>query len=182
MPSSALTKNAPESAATDVEGNEIRTTTPMKEQESNPMLQNATDLDQWKSRAEADTSIDTSTLLDGIAARAPWADRDFDITSRIPELCGVASAPVSIPLGKHVGIRGSNGIDPAHVDVQVLERVIHSEPIVALDRWETDAKGKFGKIVGSHYNLTLDEAVQLAHTLLLAVDVARCTSVDSSTS
>lgn len=180
MRTTPATKNALD-ADQGIEGNEIHTNT-TRNGDSPMTVSNATDLDQWNARAEADISINTGALIDGIAARAPWADRDFDITSRIPELCGVASAPVSIPLGKHVGIRGSNGIDPAHVDVQVLERAIHNEPIVALDRWETDAKGKFGKIVGSHYNLTLDEAVRLAHTLLLAVDVARGTSDDSSTS
>jgi len=137
-----------------------------------------TNLDQWKTRTEADISVGLNALIDATAAGLPWADRDFDITSRIPELCAVASAPVSIPLGKHVGMSGANDIDPAHVDVQVLKRVANIDPIVTLDRWEATSGLQFGKITGSHYNLTLDEAVQLAHTILLAVDMAREASDD----
>ena len=181
MPFLSTTKNAPESVAADIQGHEIRTTTPMKEQESNPMVQNFTDLDQWNSRAEVDHAIDTDALIDTIAARTPWADREYDLISGIPARCGVASAPVSIPLSQHVGVRGSSDLNPAHIDVQIRRRIANVEPLVTLDRWETDAKGKFGSIFGSHCALDLDEAAQLAHALLLAVDVARGISDESVT-
>lgn len=181
MPFMSTTKNAPESVAADVQGDEIRTTTPMKEQESNPMVQNITDLDQWKSRAEVDSSIDTNALIAAVAAGKDWADRDYDLISHIPSRCGVASTPVSIPLSRHVGVRSSDEFDPAHVEVQIRQRAEFVEPVIALDRWETDGKGKFGRIFGSHCALSLDESVQLAHTLLLAVDVVRGISDDPVT-
>ncbi|MGW6659375.1 hypothetical protein [Rhodococcus sp. NPDC055024] len=142
------------------------------------MLQNVTDLDQWKSRAEADISIDTGALIDGIAARAPWADRDYDILSHSPSLCGVATSPISIPLSRHKGVLGSSDLKPAHVDVQLVQRGHSTEPTVVLERWETTPKMCFTNIAGSIYRLSLDEAVQLAHTLLLAADVARGASND----
>ncbi|KDQ02036.1 hypothetical protein EN35_16495 [Rhodococcus qingshengii] len=80
-----------------------------------------------------------------------------------------------------MGARGSSDLNPAHIDVQIRRRIANVEPLVTLERWETDAKGKFGSIFGSHCALDLDEAAQLAHALLLAIDVARGISDESVT-
>lgn len=135
-------------------------------------------IDQWNARADADNSIDVNTLIDAVAIGKNWADRDCDLISHVPSLCGVSSAPVSIPLTHHVGsaLRAQRDLSPANADVRIMQRIKSAEPFVSLQRWEAKKGQGFDPVAGSRYTLTLDEAAQLAHTLLLAVDVARGTS------
>lgn len=141
---------------------------------------NTTALDQWNTRADADNSIDLNELLGAVAAGKSWVDRDCDLISHVPSLCGVSSMPVSVPLTHHVGSasRALRDLSPANADVRIMQRIKSSEPFVSLQCWEAKSGKGFDPVAGSRYTLTLDEAVHLAHTLLLAVDVARGTSDD----
>ncbi|MGM5069797.1 hypothetical protein EU244_033785 [Rhodococcus qingshengii] len=135
-------------------------------------------LDQWNTRADDDNTIDLNTLIDVVADGKSWANRDCDMISHVPSLCGVSSMPVSVPLTHHAGSasRAHRELSPASADVRIMQRIKSAEPFVTLQRWESKDGKRFDSAAGSRYTLSLDEAVQIAHTLLLAVDIARGTS------
>lgn len=150
------------------------------ETEADDVTLNPTALDQWNTRADADNTIDLNALIDVVADGKSWANRDCDMISHVPSLCGVSSMPVAVPLTHHAGSasRADRELSPASADVRIMQRIKSSEPFVTLQRWESKDGKRFDSAAGSRYTLSLDEAVQIAHTLLLAVDVARGTSDD----
>ncbi|WP_138845257.1 hypothetical protein [Rhodococcus pyridinivorans] len=81
---------------------------------------------------------------------------------------------VDIPLAMHNGEwTRSGGIHQAFARIMLTQKITEFKPRIELERW-ANHKGKDGlsKADGSRYLLTLDEARQLAHDLLLMLDVA----------
>ncbi|MGV9714462.1 hypothetical protein [Rhodococcus pyridinivorans] len=81
---------------------------------------------------------------------------------------------IDIPLAMHNGEWTHNGgIRQAFARVKLVQKITEITPRIELERWAKH-KGKDGlsQADGSCYKLTLDEARQLAHDLLLLLDVA----------
>lgn len=130
-----------------------------------------TSLDRFNGVASGECPNLSVELSDLLADRPVWADEDEDIIMNTPAGCGHASAPISRPLARHQGeILRSGKLFRAYTELQIVQTLERAEPSVQLKRYANAGKGvEF--IAGSKYSLTASEAVQLAHDLLLAVDV-----------
>lgn len=138
----------------------------------------------WNARVEATELVhvyDDDTLLDSIAARPEWSNPALDRTGTDPNRRMFNSEPATVPLSMHHGWR----IDPhsgaqAVALVNIVKMLHFAEPTIRLIRsaghLDEDGTRREKLTTSSGYVLTLDEATDIAHTLLAAVDVARGTS------
>ncbi|WP_077043183.1 hypothetical protein [Rhodococcus sp. MTM3W5.2] len=104
-----------------------------------------------------------------------WAYSEF--VRPAPNGVELRSEAMRNTLSRHPGSYVTNGerIDPAHVSVQIRQYALEREPYIHVERW-AGVDGRRERIAGSEYRFTLDEAAELAHSLLLAVDAARGTT------
>ncbi|YCN53417.1 hypothetical protein AB9M10_15590 [Rhodococcus erythropolis] len=138
----------------------------------------------WNARVD-DTELahiyDDQTMLNTLAVRPEWSHPDLDETGTNPNLRAFSSESVTTTLSMHHGWR----IDPfraaqAAAGVSIRKMLHFAEPTIHLVRTAGNIDDKDRRrpqrTAGSAYNLTLEEAAQLAHTLLAAVDTARGTA------
>lgn len=110
-------------------------------------------------------------------SRPAWADPDNDLPEDRLGRCQMRSEFVEIPITRHPGkqetVGTSDRLRLASLRLQISQYVLESEPYIGIERLAArDVGDGFGVIAGSHAVLTLDEAAQLAHTLLLLIEVA----------
>ncbi len=181
MPFQSTTKNAPESAATDVQGKELHPAT-KQGTESNPMVQNSTA--QWDAQTIAHGASMPRTTVAELTAdcdTAPtWADPAATLVGIRSGRLTWVSKVLPVVLGDEAGRRGidldgNEVICHARAEVTIQQMRTQAEPMIQLVKMATGTDPKVAMT-----RLALDEAARLAHALLLAVDVARGISDESS--
>ncbi|MFE5788961.1 hypothetical protein [Rhodococcus erythropolis] len=135
----------------------------------------------WNARVEATELVhvyDDDTLLDSIAARPEWSNPALDKTGTDPNSRSFSSESATTALSMHHGWRidAHTGAQSAAL-VRIVKMQHFAEPTIHLAR-SSGHPGDEGTMrerlhPGSGYFLTLDEAADIAHTLLAAVDTAR---------
>ncbi|MFD6516534.1 hypothetical protein [Rhodococcus sp. NPDC060176] len=175
-----ITKNAL-AADQGNEGNETRPTT-TKEKDSNPMVQNSTA--QWDAQAIAHGASMPRTTVAELTAdcdTAPtWADPAATLVGVRSGRLTWVSKVLPVVLGDEAGRRdidldGNAVICHARAEVTIRQMRTQVEPMIHLVKMATGTDPKVATTT-----LALDEAARLAHALLLAVDVARGISDESS--
>lgn len=112
--------------------------------------------------------------------RPNWADPEFDVVSQYGAQHVVASRVWATRLNLHPGTLMDGYRLSARAEVQLLQQANEVEPFVLLRRKAEQNSGeKPTTVKGSETRFTLEEAAELAHLLLLAIDVARGTSDDT---
>lgn len=125
-----------------------------------------------------DSLLEPVELLTG--GRPAWADPDCDFVSQYGAHHVVASRAWATRLNLHPGTLMDGYRLSARAEVQLLQQANEVEPFVLL-RWKAEQNSgeKPTTVKGSETRFTLEEAAELAHLLLLAIDVARGTSDDT---
>jgi hypothetical protein len=125
----------------------------------------------WFLERRAMLSKSTYANLDELAGPGPvWAvDKKHFARSVWTEFLGEA---VTLPLSRHPGLRKGPTIRRAYAELQLVQNCGTVEPLIRLDRCAAVGE-EIAAIEGAVYRLGLDEAAELAHLLLLLVDVAR---------
>lgn len=125
-----------------------------------------------------DSLLEPVELLTG--GRPAWADPDCDFVSQYGAHHVVASRAWATRLNLHPGTLMDGYRLSARAEVQLLQQANEVEPFVLLRRKAEQNSGeKPTTVKGSETRFTLEEAAELAHLLLLAIDVARGTSDDT---
>lgn len=113
-------------------------------------------------------------------ARPIWSSPDHDLP--MPHANGgfVLSRPWTMRLDLHPGLLRDNVRTYPTAQIQLAQKASEVDPFVILDRFTGGEKPSEGiaRVAGTEFKFTLDEAAELAHLLLLVVDVARGTSDD----
>lgn len=118
-------------------------------------------------------------LLTG--GRPVWADPDCDIVSQHGAHHVVASRVWATRLDLHPGTIMDGYRLSARAEVQLMQQANEVEPFVLMRRKAEQNSGeKPTTVKGSETRFTLSEAAELAHLLLLVIDLARGTSDDSA--
>ncbi|MFG1785678.1 hypothetical protein ACGFIU_24865 [Rhodococcus oryzae] len=104
------------------------------------------------------------------ASEAPqWADLDSTSYSHTPEMCGWRSRTYSVALASARGQwTDDDKLFPARADMYLYQQRHRSEPRIRIVRMEDGVDPDVATV-----RLSLDEAAELAHGILLAIDVAR---------
>lgn len=117
--------------------------------------------------------------------RPAWSNSVYDFVGNLATEFIFQSEPIlATTLQLHPGTAGKGGINLAYAELQIRRPLPFAEPFIALRKFAvSDADRADGntspKLVKTGtYRVTLDEAAQLAHALLFAIDVARGTSED----
>lgn len=138
----------------------------------------------WNARVEATELVhiyDDDALLDSIAVRPEWSHPHLDKTGTDPNSRSFSSESATTALSMHHGWRidAHTGAQSAAL-VRIVKMLHFEEPTIHLARssGHPDDEGIMRERLhpGSGYFLTLDEAADIAHTLLAAVDTARGTT------
>lgn len=117
--------------------------------------------------------------LDAAAPRPAWSEPSEDWNSRTVSESLFGSLPWSLPLDRHPGQYRETEVVSARAELRLRQRPAEVEPYVEMRRLAAlDGASDFEVIDGSGYRFTLDEAAELAHLILLVVDVARETAAD----
>lgn len=111
-------------------------------------------------------------------ARPVWADPAFDVASTHGDGAYVSSRPWEMRMDLHPGMLTEDLRISATARARLMQRASEVDPFVILDRF-ADCGDGIARVPGSESRFTLDEAAELAHLLLLVVDVARGTSDDN---
>lgn len=174
-------ENAPESVAADIQGHEIRTNSHGRT-ESNLMVQNS--VVQWDAQTIALGAPMPRTTVSELTAECPstptWADPAATLVGTRSGRVTWVSKTLPVVLGDEAGRRdidldGNDVIVHARAEVTIQQGRTQVDPMIQLVKMAAGTDPKVATI-----KLALDEAARLAHALLLAVDVARGISDDSS--
>lgn len=126
-----------------------------------------------------DSLLEPVELLAG--GRPTWADPDCDIVSQYGAHHVVASRAWATRLDLHPGTIMDGYRLSARAEVQLMQQANEVEPFVLMRRKAEQNSGeKPTTVKGSETRFTLSEAAELAHLLLLVIDLARGTSDDSA--
>lgn len=95
-----------------------------------------------------------------------------------PSQAAVFSAPARVSVlgtrsNVYEGNDGSCSVRTGRLDVWLYQRPTQHTPWITFNRWWNTKDGDFEMVKGSDASLTLTEAAELAHVLLLMVDIAR---------
>ncbi len=138
----------------------------------------------WNARVETTELVhvhDDHTLLDSIAARPEWSNPALDRTGTDPNTRYFSSESAVTALSMHHGWRidAHTGAQSAAL-IRIMKMQHFAEPNIHIARSsghpDEDGIARERLHPGSGYFLTLDEAADIAHTLLAAVDTARGTT------
>lgn len=131
--------------------------------------------DAWEDRCDrliGDLHVRTGTGVDKIIgiARPKWAHPDGDRVSIAPTRSVFTGDAALVPLTRHQGHRlPDNSVAIARLAVE--PRLGAGGAYVWFERHDATASGDIALVRGSGTALTIDEAAELAHTLLAAIDV-----------
>ena len=107
-------------------------------------------------------------------ARPPMWHEGLPAFSEVPFKNAWNSPSASVVLANHKGKESEHGtVQVPRLQATLMQQMTDAEPYVAMRRFERSAEGHYTHIRGSSYFLRLPEATELAHLLLLFVDVAR---------
>ena len=125
------------------------------------------------------TMLTPVELLTG--GRPGWSDPECDIVSQYAAHDTVASRVWATRLSLHPGTLMDSYRLYARAEVQLMQQANEVEPFVLMRRKAEQNSGeKPTTVKGSETRFTLSEAAELAHLLLLVIDLARGTSDDSA--
>ncbi|QCQ93032.1 hypothetical protein [Rhodococcus sp. SGAir0479] len=135
-------------------------------------VSNTPALDQWHASNDGITAATADSLVP--EDRKPAWCEEVAYRGATAHSATMISAPASVALRRHPGIpgKGRGHLELAVAYVDIRQCLTAREPHIGLERWAA-ADGSRQKIAGSEYSLTLDEAEELARTILLAVATAR---------
>lgn len=126
----------------------------------------------WFLEHRAYNAANISANLDELAGPGPdWAvDKTFYSRQVWTEFL---SEPLTLILGHHPGVRNGATLKRAHAKLQIVQGCNKAEPHIRIGRYAQTDDQVLTEVDGSRYRFRLDEASELAHLLLLLVDVAR---------
>lgn len=106
-----------------------------------------------------------------VKPRPQWSDDELDTIGGAADGSEYRSNPVSVPLAMHTSQVTDGMMYRASAKVQIVQRLRDAEPFITLGR-AARVTDRIEHVPGSRFSLTPAEAVELAHTLLLAAEVA----------
>ncbi|OZF57025.1 hypothetical protein [Rhodococcus sp. 14-2470-1a] len=113
--------------------------------------------------------------LYGHISDAPYWARAYDgfVPNRTPSQSGWESSEAEMRLRREPGKWNDDGLTLARLRLHIRQSVSSREPFLVLNMTSLDVETKDKLTKYRLTQLTLDEAIELAHLLLLTVDVAR---------
>lgn len=136
----------------------------------------------WKLERRAfdyETDVHCGPVELAAGPRPYWADPNSDFVSQYGNGGIVSSRPWLQRLDLHPGHLIGDHRRSATARLNLMQKASEVDPIVILNRFaEQHGIEGISKVAGSEFRFTLDEAAELAHLLLLIVDVARGTNDD----
>jgi hypothetical protein len=130
---------------------------------------------RWRARTVAGSEHAvalTEAELMPTSEAPPWADPESTAYGTVPNSCMWRSRTYSVVLDSGVGHWNDyDKLIPARVEMYLYQNRRSSEPRIRIVRKEQNVDAGVATV-----RLSLDEAAELAHGILLAIDVARGTA------